>query len=102
MGVSGSGKTTIGAALARALDIDFVEGDDYHPPRNVERMSHGIRSPTTTAPSGCSALAARIGEAKAAGAGLVMTCSALKRTYRDVLRGAPASHGSSSSAVREH
>ena len=42
MGVSGSGKTIIGSALARTLDIDFVEGDDYHPVENVQRMSQAI------------------------------------------------------------
>ena len=42
MGVSGSGKSVIGAAFARALGVDFVEGDDYHTPANVERMSSGV------------------------------------------------------------
>jgi len=42
MGVSGSGKTTIGTALARALDVPFVEGDQLHPRANVERMARGI------------------------------------------------------------
>ena len=86
MGVSGSGKTTIGAALARALEIEFVEGDDYHPPRNVERMAHGIALTDEDRAEWLSALAERIGEATAGGAGLVLTCSALRRAYRDVLR----------------
>ena len=42
MGVAGSGKSLIGAALARALDVDFIEGDDYHSPDNVARMASGI------------------------------------------------------------
>ena len=86
MGVSGSGKSLIGAALARALGIDFVEGDEYHPAENVERMSRGIPLTDEDRAGWLRALAARIREAKDAGTGLVMTCSALKRSYRDVLR----------------
>lgn len=86
MGVSGSGKSLIGAALARALGTDFVEGDDYHSAENVQRMASGI--PLTDEDRGqwLRSLAVRLGEAKDAGTGLVMTCSALKRSYRDVLR----------------
>lgn len=86
MGVSGCGKTTIGTALARALAVPFVEGDDFHPPENVERMAAGI--PLTDADRGgwLRALAGQLREARARGAGLVMSCSALKRAYRDVLR----------------
>jgi gluconokinase len=87
MGVAGSGKSTIGAALARALGVDFVEGDDYHPPENVDRMSRGIPLTDADRAGWLRALAARLLEAKNAGTGLVMTCSALKRSYRDVLRG---------------
>jgi gluconokinase len=86
MGVSGSGKSVIGAALARALDIEFVEGDEYHPPENVERMSRGIALTDEDRAGWLRALAARIREAKDAGTGLVVTCSALKRSYRDILR----------------
>ena len=86
MGVSGSGKSLIGAGLARALGLTFVEGDDYHPAENVERMSLGVPLTDDDRAGWLRALAARIGEAKDAGTGLVMTCSALKRSYRDVLR----------------
>jgi gluconokinase len=86
MGVAGSGKSTIGAALARALDIDFVEGDAYHPAENVKRMASGIPLTDDDRAGWLRALADRIREAKDAGRGLVMTCSALKRSYRDVLR----------------
>ena len=86
MGVSGSGKSLIGAALARALGIEFVEGDEYHPPENVERMSRGIPLTDDDREGWLRALAMRIREAKDTGTGLVMTCSALKRSYRDVLR----------------
>ncbi len=83
MGVAGSGKSTVGAALARVLGVVFVEGDAYHPPENVERMSRGI-------PLGDADRAGWLRAAEEAGAGLVMACSALKRSYRDVLRaGAP-------------
>ena len=86
MGVSGSGKSTVGAALARALGVDFVEGDEYHPPANVERMSRGVPLTDADRAGWLRALARRIREAKDAGSGLVLTCSALKRSYRDLLR----------------
>jgi gluconokinase len=86
MGVAGSGKSTVGAAVARALGVDFVEGDEYHPAENVERMARGTPLTDDDRWGWLRALAARIREAKDAGTGLVMTCSALKRSYRDVLR----------------
>ena len=90
MGVAGSGKSTIGAALAQALNVDFVEGDNYHPAENVERMSRGIALTDDDRAGWLRALSGRIGAAKNSGTGLVMTCSALKRSYRDILRaGAP-------------
>lgn len=86
MGVSGCGKSLIGTALARALDIDFVEGDDYHSAENVQRMASGIPLTDNDRAQWLRALAARLREAKDAGTGLVMTSSALKQSYRDVLR----------------
>ena len=86
MGVSGSGKSLIGAALAHALGIDFVEGDKYHPAENVERMSRGVALTDADRVGWLRALAARIRQARDGGTGLVMTCSALKRSYRDLLR----------------
>jgi gluconokinase len=86
MGVSGSGKSLIGDAFAYALGIPFVEGDEYHPAENVERMSRGIALTDADRGDWLRALATRIREAKDAGTGLVMTCSALKRSYRDILR----------------
>jgi len=86
MGVSGSGKTVVGTALARALGVEFVEGDDYHPADNVKRMAAGIPLTDDDRALWLRALAARLREAKDAGTGLVMSCSALKRSYRDVLR----------------
>jgi gluconokinase len=86
MGVSGSGKSLIGASLARELGVDFVEGDEYHPAENVRRMASGVPLTDDDRAGWLRALAVRIREARDAGAGLVMTCSALKRSYRDVLR----------------
>lgn len=93
MGVAGSGKSTVGAALAQSLDVEFAEGDAYHPPENVKRMAAGIPLSDDDRAGWLRALAARIREASTAGDGLVMTCSALKRTYRDLLRtAAPELH----------
>ena len=88
MGITGSGKSTVGAMLAHALGIDFVEGDDYHPPENVRRMAAGIPLTDADRADWLRALAARLRESRESGAGLVVTCSALKRSYRDVLRAA--------------
>ena len=88
MGVAGSGKSLIGAALARSLGVDFVEGDDFHPAVNVERMSSGIPLTDADRAEWLRALATRIRQASEGGDGLVMACSALKRSYRDTLRAA--------------
>jgi gluconokinase len=88
MGVSGCGKSTVGALLARRLQVPFVEGDAWHPPRNVERMSAGIPLTDEDRRVWLEALAGRVQEAVARQEGLVLACSALKRAYRDLLRGA--------------
>jgi gluconokinase len=88
MGITGSGKSAVGAILARTLGVDFVEGDDYHPLENRRRMASGIPLTDDDRAGWLQALASRIREAKDAGTGLVLTCSALKRSYRDVLRAA--------------
>ena len=90
MGVAGSGKSTIAAALARELDVAFVEGDEFHPPENVRKMAAGIPLTDQDRAPWLAALAARLREARRASQGLVMTCSALKRAYRDILRGGAA------------
>jgi gluconokinase len=92
MGISGSGKSLIGSAFARALDVDFIEGDDYHPAKNVALMASGLPLTDDDRLGWLCALAGRIRDAKDAGTGLVVACSALKRSYRDLLRneaGAP-------------
>jgi len=88
MGITGSGKSTVGATLAHQLGVDFVEGDDYHSPESVRHMASGIPLTDDDRASWLRALAARIREAHDAGNGLVVTCSALKRSYRDTLRAA--------------
>jgi gluconokinase len=88
MGVSGSGKSVIGAAFAHALGGDFVEGDGYHTSANIERMASGIPLTDDDRAEWLRSLAERIREAKDSGTGLVVSCSALKRSYRDILRGA--------------
>ncbi len=86
MGVTCAGKSRIGAALAEALDVEFVEGDRFHPARNVERMSAGIALTDADRADWLEALSAILARSVHAGTGLVMSCSALKRAYRDVLR----------------
>jgi carbohydrate kinase (thermoresistant glucokinase family) len=90
MGVSGCGKSRVGRALADALGLEFVEGDELHPPRNVQRMAAGTPLTDEDRLSWLHTLAARLAGAGAPGRGMVVSCSALKRAYRDVLRtGAP-------------
>lgn len=88
MGVAGAGKSVIGLALASGLGIEFVEGDAYHPAENVRRMAAGTPLTDSDRLGWLMALATRLGAAQDAGTGLVMSCSALKRSYRDLLRGA--------------
>jgi gluconokinase len=84
MGVSGCGKSTVGAALALRLGTEFVEGDAFHPPENVARMAAGTPLTDADRAGWLRTLAAHI--ALAAPRGVVVSCSALKRSYRDVLR----------------
>lgn len=86
MGVSGSGKSTVGAALASHFAVPFLEGDAYHPASNVSKMSAGIPLDDDDRAGWLDALAAEIGQARSRDAGLVLSCSALKRRYRDLLR----------------
>jgi len=90
MGVSGSGKSLIGAMFARALDVEFVEGDDLHPPDNLRRMAAGIPLTDDNRRGWLTKIADQLRDAKRAGLGLVVSCSALKRIYRDLLRSVAA------------
>lgn len=86
MGVAGCGKSTIGKPLALQLKAEFLEGDDLHPPRNVERMASGIPLTDNDRRDWLLALAEQLADARASNHALVVSCSALKRSYRDVLR----------------
>ncbi len=86
MGVSGNGKTTIGTWLSSELDRVFVEGDDFHPPENIAKMSSGVPLDDDDRRPWLAALAEEVVRLEAAGQQSVMACSALKRRYRDWLR----------------
>ena len=86
MGVSGTGKTTVAVRLAERLGWTFVEGDDLHPPANIAKMSAGIPLDDDDRRPWLEALAALQAFHHAEGVSTVLTCSALKRSYRDVLR----------------
>jgi gluconokinase len=86
MGVTGSGKTTVATEVARRLGWEFTEGDDHHPPANVEKMRAGTPLDDDDRRPWLRELAAWIGAHEAEGRSCVLTCSALKRRYRDLLR----------------
>ncbi len=90
MGVSGAGKTVVGARLAETLGAAYLDGDDVHPAENVRKMARGIPLTDDDRRVWLAALAARLAEAKRATSGLVISCSALKRAYRDALRAGDA------------
>ncbi|RRH82171.1 gluconokinase [Variovorax beijingensis] len=85
MGVSGCGKSSLGAALAVGFGLPLIEGDDYHPPANVEKMSRGIALTDADRAGWLATLGQKLA---AAPQGAVLTCSALKRSYREQLRAA--------------
>jgi gluconokinase len=85
MGVSGSGKTTIAAMLAEKLGWEFTEGDDLHPPENIARMSAGIPLDDAARWPWLAAVQQWMSSRAGAGRSTVLTCSALKRAYRDLL-----------------
>jgi gluconokinase len=86
MGVCGCGKSTLGAQLAAALQVEFLEGDTLHSASNVAKMAAGTALNDADRALWLQALADHISQARQAGQGLVLSCSALKRSYRDVLR----------------
>ncbi len=86
MGVSGSGKSTVAIPLAKRLGWPFEEGDDLHPAANVAKMKAGIPLDDADRAPWLTAVAAWIAARLSADSGGVVTCSALKRSYRDRLR----------------
>jgi carbohydrate kinase (thermoresistant glucokinase family) len=86
MGVSGSGKSTVGALLAGHLRWPFEEGDDLHPPENVAKMAAGHALDDDDRAPWLARVRGWIAEREALGEPGIITCSALKRRYRDVLR----------------
>jgi len=87
MGVSGSGKTTVGAMLAGRLRWRFADADDFHSAANVAKMKAGIPLTDADRRPWLAAIAARIDQWRRDGVHGVVTCSALRRAYRDVLIG---------------
>lgn len=83
MGVSGSGKSTVGAALAQRLRVPFADADDFHPAENIAKMSAGQPLDDNDRGPWLESIGAWLADH---GTGGVMSCSALKRDYRDRLR----------------
>ncbi|MFC7645442.1 gluconokinase [Streptosporangium lutulentum] len=84
MGVTGSGKTTVGIALAQRLQVPFADADDFHSEANVAKMSAGVPLDDDDRLPWLRSVGSWL--AGKAGTGGVMSCSALKRSYRDLLR----------------
>lgn len=93
MGVSGVGKTEVGRRLAAVLGAEFAEGDEYHPPENVEKMRRGVPLEDADRWPWLDRLSRAIGAWLADGRTVVLACSALKQAYRDRLAaGRPGVH----------
>jgi carbohydrate kinase (thermoresistant glucokinase family) len=85
MGVSGAGKSTVGRLIAARLDCPFRDADSFHPNANIEKMASGQPLTDQDRWPWLRAIAAWIEQHRAAGATCVVTCSALKRAYRDIV-----------------
>ncbi|RST32163.1 gluconokinase [Sphingomonas ginkgonis] len=88
MGVSGSGKSTVGSLAARALDCRFLEGDSFHDPAAIAKMQGGVPLSDEDRWPWLDRIAAAAGQAIADDGRVVIACSALRRAYRDRLRSA--------------
>ena len=86
MGVSGCGKSTVGAQLAASLSVEFLEGDALHSAQNIARMAAGIALTDCDRQGWLEQLADQLALAHRQQRALVVSCSALKRGYRDILR----------------
>lgn len=87
MGVAGCGKSAVGQRMAAQLGLPLIEGDDFHPERNIQKMQQGIALTDADRADWLLALGAELGRH---GGGAILTCSALKRAYRETLRAAVA------------
>jgi carbohydrate kinase (thermoresistant glucokinase family) len=85
MGVSGSGKSTVGASLAQRLECPFLDADDFHPAANVEKMKHGIPLNDEDRMPWLRRLHEELEHRLGSGASVVLGCSALKESYRKIL-----------------
>lgn len=90
MGVSGSGKSTVGKALAAALGSTFIDGDELHPAASIAKMRGGRPLDDADRAPWLRAIASALSDRDARPEGVVVACSALKRAYRDLLRRAGA------------
>jgi len=87
MGVASSGKTSLGERLAQRLGWPFRDADSFHPPQNVAKMSSGTPLTDEDRKPWLAAIAAWIDASRASGGNGIVTCSALRRAYRDVIVG---------------
>lgn len=87
MGVAGTGKSEVGTRVAARLGMEYVEGDSFHPRSNVEKMSSGRPLTDADRRPWLETLAGVLADHRSAGVATVLGCSALRRAYRDILRG---------------
>jgi gluconokinase len=85
MGVSGCGKSAVGQRIEQALSLPLIEGDEFHPAANIEKMRQGVPLDDADRAGWLDRLGRELARHEA---GAVLTCSALKRSYRDILRAA--------------
>ena len=87
MGVTATGKSAVGTRVAGRLGMDYIEGDEFHPKSNIEKMSAGEPLTDDDRRPWLETLAGKLAANREAGLGTVLGCSALRRSYRDILRG---------------
>jgi gluconokinase len=85
MGPAGSGKTTVGKLLASQLSWEFADGDDFHPPANIEKMARGVGLTDEDRVPWLQSIHDAMVQWQARGRNVVLACSALKRSYREIL-----------------